>query len=787
MIMRPPPARVRGKQEDNVCEEETVPPQMIPSWARAPRLIEFELVILKDGHQIDSSFVDKAVSVIGREAGCDYVMEHPSISRRHAAIISDGVDGVYAVDLNSTYGTTVDGVRLTEMTRLSENKTLRFGQSSRVFKLRRLANQTGQSELTAANLPESFGSKKRSRTDADEARVRLAERRKQREAEIAAITREMLETEPSWQVPEVVEEKQEEEVVALADAEPLSPGLVAEEDSSVLAKRWGFPISHEIRLGSPSRKTVSCLAVDPGGARVIVGSLDNRLRLYDFGGMDKEHRPFREIEPDDGHAVVAVSFSPSGDRFLCCTGSAQPQILTRDGKMLLKFNRGDPYVTDMTRTTGHVTSVTGGEWQPGEKMRCATSSVDGSVRLWDLCGRTGLRDYLFCEATIRCKDKAARKTAATTMAFSPDGKLVAAGCADGSVQYWQIRGRAHSYIRPDGCTRQAHAASTDASGSVLSCVKFSPDGRLLASRADDGCLKLWDIRMFSKQIPLASFTDLPAHHATANLDWSPDGAVVCAGDDDGRIRFFAAAGQGHELFKVAGGYSPLLSLHVTGVSDSDRKRRPTSVPVVLWQPRIRHIFCGTSDGLTRALYDPDLSVKGALLSAKRDHTRRNVDAVLTADPRLVGDGAIVNPNALPMFRNDDALRSRGRYAKTRNDPKASKMPDKPLEQGQQGRNTGARSTFCQFYVERHLPQSIREQDPREELLKYANHPPIFKTDTTFYTDGKGNRILGDKTLEQEEDHYIDEQKKLLSNQFSGSHTGHKAERSSTRSGPQRPP
>lgn len=786
--MRPPPPRVGGKHEDHVCDEEKVPQQMIPSWARAPRIVEFELVILKDGHQIASLLVDKAVYVFGRETGCDYVMEHPSISRRHAAVISDGADGVYAVDLTSTYGTTVDGVRLTEVTRLSENTTLRFGQSSRVFTLRRLAIQTEQSELSAANLPETFGSKKRTRPDVEDARARLAERRKQREAEIAAMAREMVETQPSWRVPEIVEEKQDVVASAEADALPDVPPPLEEEESSVLAKRWGFPVSHEIKLGSPSRKTVSCLAVDPGGARIIVGSLDNRLRFYDFGGMDKQHRPFRDIEPDEGHAVVAVSFSPSGDRFLCCTGSAQPQILTRDGKMLLKFNRGDPYVTDMTRTTGHVTSVTGGEWQPGEKMRCATSSVDGSVRLWDLCGKTGLRDYLLCEATIRCKDKAARKTAATTMAFSPDGKLVAAGCADGSVQYWQIRGRAHSYIRPDGCARQAHEASTDASGSVLSCVKFSPDGRLLASRADDGCLKLWDIRMLSKQLPLASFTDLPAHHATANLDWSPDGAVVCAGDDDGRIRFFAAAGQGHELLKVAGGYAPLLSLRVASVND--KKRRPTSVPVVLWQPRIRHIFCGTSDGLTRALYDPDLSVKGALLSAKRDHTlrRRNADAVLTADPRLVGDGAIVNPNALPMFRNDDALRSRGRYAKTRNDPKASKMPDKPLEQGQQGRNTGARSTFCQFYVERHLPQSIREQDPREELLKYANHPPIFKTDTTFYTDGKGNRILGDKTLEQEEDHYIDAQKQLLSNQFVGSRTtDHSAQRSSTRSGSQRQP
>ena len=48
------------------------------------------------------------------------------------------------------------------------------------------------------------------------------------------------------------------------------------------------------------------------------------------------------------------------------TGGAQPQIFTREGVSLLTFNRGDPYVTDMARTTGHVTIVSGGEWHPHE-------------------------------------------------------------------------------------------------------------------------------------------------------------------------------------------------------------------------------------------------------------------------------------------------------------------------------------------------------------------------------------------------------------------------------------
>ena len=70
-------------------------------------------------------------------------------------------------------------------------------------------------------------------------------------------------------------------------------------DAGQLAKRWALPVSHQVALAGPS-KAVSCIAADPAGGRVLTGSLDYKVRLYDFGGMDKRHRPFREIEPDEG-------------------------------------------------------------------------------------------------------------------------------------------------------------------------------------------------------------------------------------------------------------------------------------------------------------------------------------------------------------------------------------------------------------------------------------------------------------------------------------------------------
>jgi WD40 repeat protein len=69
------------------------------------------------------------------------------------------------------------------------------------------------------------------------------------------------------------------------------------------------------------------------------------------------------------------------------------------------------------------------------------------------------------------------------MAFSPDGRLLAAGTTRGEMRVWHV---------PDGIlllrsTLQGH-------GGYVWSVAFSPDGALLASGSQDESIKLWDVR-----------------------------------------------------------------------------------------------------------------------------------------------------------------------------------------------------------------------------------------------------------------------------------------------------
>jgi WD40 repeat protein len=88
----------------------------------------------------------------------------------------------------------------------------------------------------------------------------------------------------------------------------------------------------------------------------------------------------REITPSDGHPVLSVSWSPTGDAFLCVTGSAQPRFYDRDGKLLGECARGDMYIRDMKNTKGHITGCSGGCWHPIDRYTAVTSSEDGTVR-----------------------------------------------------------------------------------------------------------------------------------------------------------------------------------------------------------------------------------------------------------------------------------------------------------------------------------------------------------------------------------------------------------------------
>ncbi len=252
--------------------------------------------------------------------------------------------------------------------------------------------------------------------------------------------------------------------------------------------------------------------------------LSNNVTMYDFAGMTSALRAFRELQPQEGAYISDISWSITGDSYLCATSYSQPQLISRDGAPKLKFIKGDQYVMDLTHTKGHVAAVVSCRWHPTDRAACMTSSVDGSVRLWDI--HTADKSQ---KTVIRPRCERGTKVSVSCATYLPNASI-AAICHDGSLQLWGSNG---PYHRPEAVVRLAHqpastlVATSKTAGLKVpeagTCVAASPDSNMLLTRGTDHTLKVWDVRRLGSAV--ATHDNLHNHYSTGACMFSPDGSL----------------------------------------------------------------------------------------------------------------------------------------------------------------------------------------------------------------------------------------------------------------------
>mmetsp|Transcript_112833 Transcript_112833/g.224477 ORF Transcript_112833/g.224477 Transcript_112833/m.224477 type:complete len:736 (+) Transcript_112833:67-2274(+) len=404
--------------------------------------------------------------------------------------------------------------------------------------------------------------------------------------------------------------KLQEEVGLVEDSR--RPGPVGQDsdideegDAAALDDDDGIPVSHEVSIAA-HEKAVTALSLDPRGSRMVTGSMDGCMKFYDFAGMNEEKQAFRWLEPVDGHMVQAVSFSTTGGLLLAVCSDSHARVYDRDGssKPVQSTVKGDMYVRDMTHTKGHTQMLTSGVWHPLHQEQWVTSSLDGTLRLWDLNATpVGMDQVLPSVHVLKTLDKrnvciggGSGRTGGlhpTCCVLSPtDGKKIVGGCSDGSLQLFFEKAR---YQKPDKILRTAHAAPV----SDATFIREGNQTNLLASRSLDNTMKVWDLRMFSDQRgPVKCFDGLPHEHEKIGLCASPDGKHLVTAIAPKR----GAMGDASILIYDAKNFSLKRNI---------RLEKKAAVRF-LWPQELNQLVVSTSSGDVVMLYNPSISVKGAL-------------------------------------------------------------------------------------------------------------------------------------------------------------------------------
>lgn len=186
----------------------------------------------------------------------------------------------------------------------------------------------------------------------------------------------------------------------------------------------------------------------------------------------------------------------------------EPAILRQEEREWLQTS--NPFYASfryLKTLQGHSRSVYSIAFSPDGQI-LASGSADATVKLWNL--------FSFQEiTTLRGHTSSIR-----TIAISSCNQILASGSTDATIKLWNLQSR------EEICTLQGH-------NHLVNTVAISPDGQILASGSDDCTVKLWDLHNYQEICTLQGHSD-----AVLSIDISPDGKMLASGSADGTIKLW---------------------------------------------------------------------------------------------------------------------------------------------------------------------------------------------------------------------------------------------------------